>query len=148
MALQWERRSGCYLENVLQDSVIALPKPKSTHTLLPILTVLFLISYGLLTLLVVEQGRTIQSQRYLINELFSDSTQLSNMKGKEFQKQRAEAQAQADAKSHSQAQAPSSQGTGNAAKSDPKGKARKSSPLKPPKFANDVADERRALISI
>jgi hypothetical protein len=52
------------------------------RTLLPVLTVLFLISYGLMTMLIVEQGNTIQSQRYLIQQLFSDSVELSSMKGK------------------------------------------------------------------
>jgi cytoskeletal protein RodZ len=41
------------------------------------LTILFLISYGLMTMLIVEQGRTIESQRALIRELFHDSTALS-----------------------------------------------------------------------
>jgi len=44
---------------------------------LPLLTVLFLISYGLMTMLIVEQGATIESQRALIRELFRDSTELS-----------------------------------------------------------------------
>lgn len=44
---------------------------------LPLLTVLFLISYGLMTMLIVEQGQTIESQRALIRELFRDSTELS-----------------------------------------------------------------------
>ncbi|HME36811.1 MAG TPA: hypothetical protein VKF84_16380 [Candidatus Sulfotelmatobacter sp.] len=44
---------------------------------LPLLTVLFLISYGLMTMLIVEQGRTIESQRALIRELFRDSKELS-----------------------------------------------------------------------
>lgn len=47
---------------------------------LPVLTVLFLISYGLMTMLVVEQGRTIDSQRALIRELFRDSRELSAVK--------------------------------------------------------------------
>jgi hypothetical protein len=47
---------------------------------LPVLTVLFLISYGLMTMLIVEQGRTIESQRALIRELFRDSTELSAIK--------------------------------------------------------------------
>ncbi len=47
---------------------------------LPLLTVLFLISYGLMTMLIVEQGRTIESQRALIRELFRDSTELSAIK--------------------------------------------------------------------
>ena len=37
--------------------------------MLPVLTVLFLISYGLMTLLIVEQGTTIQAQRTLIHQL-------------------------------------------------------------------------------
>jgi hypothetical protein len=47
---------------------------------LPLLTVLFLISYALMTMLIVEQGRTIESQRALIRELFRDSTELSAIK--------------------------------------------------------------------
>ena len=44
---------------------------------LPVLVVLFLISYALMTMLIVEQGRTIDSQRTLIRELFRDSTELA-----------------------------------------------------------------------
>ena len=51
--------------------VIAAPKKK--RSLLPLLTVLFLFSYGLMTVLVVEQGSTIQSQRNMIQVLMRDS---------------------------------------------------------------------------
>ena len=51
------------------------------------LTVLFLVAYGIMTLLIVEQGNTIESQRLLIKQLFNDSTQLSAMKGREAQRQ-------------------------------------------------------------
>jgi hypothetical protein len=47
---------------------------------LPLLTMLFCISYGLMTMLIVEQGATIESQRALIRELFRDSTELSTFK--------------------------------------------------------------------
>lgn len=47
---------------------------------MPLLTVLFLISYGLMTMLIVEQGQTIESQRALIRELFRDSQELSAVK--------------------------------------------------------------------
>jgi len=47
---------------------------------LPLLTVLFLLSYGLMTMLIVEQGQTIESQRALIRQLFRDSTELSAVK--------------------------------------------------------------------
>jgi hypothetical protein len=56
--------------------------------LLPLLTVLFVISYGLMTMLIVEQGQTIESQRSLIRELFRDSTELSAAKMKAQQELR------------------------------------------------------------
>ncbi len=65
---------------------------------LPLLTILFLISYGLMTMLIVEQGQTIESQRALIRELFRDSAELSAMK-----------KIQAQVSSSVQAQAPATQ---------------------------------------
>ena len=50
--------------------------------LLPLLVILFIVSYGILTILVFEQGQTIESQRGLIREMLKDSTQLASMKGK------------------------------------------------------------------
>jgi hypothetical protein len=49
---------------------------------MPLLVLLFLVSYGILTALVFEQGRTIESQRGLIREMLKDSTQLATLKGK------------------------------------------------------------------
>ncbi len=63
---------------------------KRKNTLLPVLTVLFLVAYSMMTVLIVEQGNTIESQRLLIKQLFSDSAQLSAMKGREAQKHNAE----------------------------------------------------------
>ena len=125
-----------------------IPKPK--QSMLPILIVLFLISYGLMAMLVVEQGRTIDSQRFLIKELFRDSSELTGMKSSVIQKQRAQAQAQAEANAHSQAQTPSSQVTprDNAKSGRNPGKLRRPAPLRPPRNTSDVADERRALFSI
>src|SRR5713101_7257729 len=56
------------------QNVAVAPKPR--HTMLPLLVVLFLISYVLLTTLVVMQDRTIDSQRSLIHLLFSDNLRL------------------------------------------------------------------------
>lgn len=61
---------------------IEVPAAPRKRGWLPLLTVLFLISYGLMTMLIVEQGRTIESQRALIRELFRDSTELSAVKQK------------------------------------------------------------------
>jgi hypothetical protein len=119
--------------------------------LLPLLTVLFLISYSLLTMLVMEQGRTIESQKLLIRQLFTDSGELTALKSGAVQKHNAEVQAQAEANAHSQSQAPSSsQGTprSNAPSDHSTGKLRRPAPHKPPQVTSDTADERRALISI
>ena len=56
--------------------------PKSRPSLLPLLVVLFIASYTILTLLVVEQGRTIEAQRVLLRDMLKDSTQLADLKGK------------------------------------------------------------------
>ena len=93
----------------LKPILVPPASPKKKHSMLPVLVVLFIISYALMTMLIVEQGRTIENQRSLIRSLFSDSSELSHMKGDAIRKQHAAAQAQAEAKSHSQVQAPSTQ---------------------------------------
>jgi hypothetical protein len=157
------RRSGCQLLNWTSDNSTVVAKPK--NSLLPVLIALFLFSYGLMALLVVEQGRTIDSQRNLIRSLFDDSSQLTQMKGKAFQKQHAEAQAQAQAKAHSQAQTPSAQtppapstqapltqtplaqdsARGNAKGNHGASKSHKAVPQKPPAGVSDITDERRTV---
>jgi len=52
------------------------------------LSLVFLFLYALLSLLVIEQGRTIESQKKLIRELFRDSQQLNAMKMREVQERR------------------------------------------------------------
>ena len=113
-----------------------MPKPK--HTLLPILVVLFIASYGLMTMLIVEQGKTIDTQRFLIGQLFSDSNQLNAIKTSALRRQ-----IDAQAKAKAQAQTPSSQ----AAPQDKKGN-RRSAPQKPPKDTSDSSDVRRSLVAI
>jgi hypothetical protein len=120
------------IENVLPQ------KPK--HTLLPLLTVLFLISYGLMAMLIMEQGRTIDTQRYLIRSLFTDSSQLTALKNSAIQKNN---QAQAKAR----AQAPSSQAGRQDRTKNNAGRARPL-PQKPPKDTSETADERRSLVTI
>ena len=143
------------------------------RSLLPLLTVLFLFSYGLMTLLIVEQGTTIQSQRALIHELFSDSMQLSAMKGKAVRDQNA-TDVQKDVQQRVQTQAPPSQdqastaqaGSGQSPSSHTQdqlapssqaapqraqsnaGKTRKPRMQMPSRPASDLADERRALATI
>jgi hypothetical protein len=137
-----------------KPSVDGTPLPMATRgsskkstSALPILVVLFVISYSLMTLLVFEQGRTIESQRALIQSLFQDSSQLSRMKIQALQTQRATAQAQAEAKTHSQVQTPSTQDK----EQDPKKvgpSASKPKPVPPSPDVDDVTWVRRYVITI
>lgn len=68
--------------------------PKKKRSLLPLLTVLFVISYGLMTMLIVEQGSAIQSQSNLIKVLLPDSRELWGLKGKAITDKAAKAKGQ------------------------------------------------------
>lgn len=137
------------------------------RALLPLLVVLFVISYGLLTMLVVEQNKTITSQRTLIHLLFKDSLHLSALKKAERQKAHAmagaptgnllaDAQVQAgkipviqvpQQKSPS-AQVPSAKSKQQSAgRAEHKQKAQKKTP-KPPAELTDPSDMRRVSVSI
>ena len=68
---------------VIYSAEHAAPKAKSQPAaILPLLVILFVVSYGILTTLVFEQGQTIESQRGLIREMLKDSSQLAALKGK------------------------------------------------------------------
>jgi hypothetical protein len=134
--------------NLLQEEAVVIAKPK--QQLLPLLVVLFLISYGLLALLVVEQGRTIENQRSLIQQLFSDSVELTSLKGKNFQQQHPKPGTPLKAKP--QAQTPSSQNQTPSSQANPRdnvasqkraGRLQKAFPVKPPKDTADTPDDRR-----
>jgi hypothetical protein len=126
---------------------------------LPLLTLLFLISYSLMTMLIVEQGQTIESQRTLIRDLFRDSTELSSIKVK-IQQERApspSAKAQAPAIGIPLTQAPSTQAPNIQIPSSQAGphhgaqnQAAKQKPQfrMPSKPASDLVDDVRTLITI
>jgi hypothetical protein len=133
---------------------------------LPLLTVLFLISYGLMTMLIVEQGRTIESQRVLIRELFRDSTELSavRMKAQQERAQSSSAKNQAPVTQapvtqnpssqtpYPSTQAPSSQAPSSQARTQHReqNQAAKQKPefRMPSKPASDLVDDVRTLITI
>ena len=111
-------------------------------------------------MLIVEQGSTIESQRMLIRDLFRDSTELSAVKGKAVLEKNA-----ADAKRHGQAQAQanqssrqdlpnqsaSNQSASNQASANgavQRRAAKKPQLAVPSRPAADLADDRRALITI
>ena len=120
---------------------------KEKRGLLPVLTILFLFSYGLMTVLIVEQGSVIQSQRNLIKVLTRDSTELWIGKGKAIGNQQA-----ARSQAQNRAQAPSSQAPSSQAPLSrvvPQRHAQsRTGKVLPPVPASDLVDRRRALTSI
>lgn len=125
------------------------------HGWLPLLTVLFLISYGLMTLLIVEQGATIANQRALIRDLFRDSAELSSLKGKAAGANAARRGAQTKSPKDSLTQDPAVQSPQSPSsravpqhRAQAQGKAQKPRVQIPARPASDLADERRSLITI
>jgi hypothetical protein len=126
--------------------------------MLPALVVLFLLSYGLMTLLIVEQGSTIASQRVLINNLIGDTHELAAMKGKTIQEQalsrQAQSKTQAPMTQSPLTQAPTSDTPSVQAGNESKPQANHNSktqrpvPVRPTKPASDLVDVRRNLLSI
>jgi hypothetical protein len=146
----WGIDRGIQVQTLLAENAVAVPA-KSKHSMLPLLIVLFLISYGLLAMLVVEQGRTIDAQRTLINQLFSDSVELTSLKGKNYLA--AHPKSKNQPRSHSQAQTPSTQIQTPSSQDVPRdnkvsqrkgSKFQKQVPQKPPQVEADSPDDRRS----
>ena len=136
---------------------LAGTKPVRKHGWLPLLTVLFLISYGLMTMLIVEQGAQIESQRVLIRDLFRDSAELSAFRTKAAKEQSDATAAKTQAAgAQNLTPNPSAQAPGRQAPSSqaaPQHRAQNPTASQkqyqmPSSPASDLADERRALISI
>ncbi len=128
---------------------------RKKHGWLPILTVLFLLSYALMTLLIVEQGQTIESQRILIRELFRDSKELSAVK-LNGQKQQADAAVPSTAPHKIIPQNPSTQAPTKRTPSSQAGsefrtqeRAAQQKPFHAPsRPQSDLADKERTLVTI
>jgi hypothetical protein len=149
--LSWTSGSSALSPDLeIKPILVVNGRPKPKHSMLPILIVLFLISYGLTTMLIVEQGRTIENQRSLILSLFHDSSELSHLKNEASQKQRAAAQAQAEAQAHSQAQTPSTQDKARPHTGADRnaGKLRKQAPPRFPRSGDASDDVRRVMLVI
>jgi hypothetical protein len=90
----------------------AYRKTKTPAALLPLLVILFIVSYGILTMLVFEQGQTIESQRGLIREMLKDSTQLASLKDKHSREDSARQSSQQSSQQGAQTDKPSMQTDG------------------------------------
>jgi hypothetical protein len=133
---------------------IDAPKPRQKRGWLPLLTVLFVISYGLMTMLIVEQGETIESQRALIHELFRDSSELAAERIKAAQQRATQNPAQmqspftqAPSSQVQSGQVPAGQAPSSQAQRGVQKQAQKPFRM-PSKPASDLTDDRRALITI
>jgi hypothetical protein len=149
--------------------------PKKKRSLMPVLTILFLFSYGLMALLIVEQGAAIQQQHNLIQVLLGDSRELWALKGKVLTDKSARDQTQKNVQSqtpltHGQVtpspNTPSTQAQSNQTPStqiplhqaapnqaqqraqNRAGKAAKPQTEVPPMPASDLSDRRRVLIAL
>ena len=159
------QRLGCKLTSLfgtiesieIKATPVAPITVTKKHTWLPVLTVLFLVSYAIMTLLIVEQGQTIESQRALIRDLFQDSTALSATKLKAQQEARAAQlaqQAQNPSTQEPNVHAPSTQAqTKQAPSTQVEPQRRAENQVKPryqvpSKPASDLADKARTLITI
>lgn len=129
-------------------STLPAVKPKSKHSMLPILTFLFLLSYGLMVLLVVEQNRTITSQRWVITEMMSDSKELSSLKGKLNAQRQQQQHSQIPAAPKSQIHTPSPQAAPQDSKNGNASAKVRRNHDRPPRLTSDTNDARRALNSI
>jgi len=143
----------CHLTTLLGNTNVHLATAATPrkHGWMPLLTVLFLISYGLMTMLIVEQGTTIENQRSLIRDLFRDSAELSALKGKSARDNARNGQTRLPNSQDPAVQPPSSKNPSSQAvpqhRAQTHGNANQhiQAPSRP---ASDLQDERRSLITI
>ena len=116
------------------------------------LVALFLLSYALMTMLIVEQGSTIQSQSNLIKTLMPDSMALWDLRAKAIgDKQKAKGHGHTDPSAQNPStQSPSTQSPSTAGPHSQQGAGKNGKPAiqLPPVPASDLIDQRRALHTI
>jgi hypothetical protein len=167
----WGATLTSLFSNTYDVSIVSVPEkaaevsPASKSNekkrgMLPLLTVLFLISYALMTMLIIEQGQTIESQRALIRELFRDSTELSSIKQGQIAKKNSEMRAQAPSAQVQSNQVQTNQTPSTQAQEDqapysqalPQHQSQKQSQKQqfrmPSRPASDLMDENRSVITI
>jgi hypothetical protein len=146
---------------VIYSAESVAPRTPRPTPVLPLLVILFIVSYGILTMLVFEQGQTIESQRGLIHEMLRDSSQLAALKGKlardDGQRSHNQAALPTDTNSKDAAAANAPANATGAKGSDPKGldkdtkrpsKSAHATKEVPGKPAADLEDVRRSTRAI
>ncbi len=152
--LATKARPGCDLTISYGCTAVMPPeteKKKKKRSLVPVLTFLFVVSYSLMTVLIIEQGSAIQSQHNLIQVLMRDSTELWSGKGKALSDRAAHAQGPAIKQQTPAVQAPghapAAQGQKHRSQ-NPADKAVTPGIELPPAPASDLVDRRRSLSTI
>ncbi|MGA7291606.1 MAG: hypothetical protein WBW53_23255 [Terriglobales bacterium] len=141
--------------SVIYSSEYAAPRATMrAASVLPLLVILFIISYAILTVLVFEQGKTIESQRTLIREMLKDTTQLAALKDKVAQEESQRVAGTASAQTQTAPKGAVAGNPGAGAEKAPKqemkqpgkteGKATQSMKAIPGKPAADLEDVRRS----
>ena len=69
----------------MEDTVVVAEQPKRNRPTGQVILVLLLVAFPLLALLVFEQGRVIEAQRVLIQQLSVDSQALNSIRVRELQ---------------------------------------------------------------
>jgi hypothetical protein len=143
---------GAILTIVYSAECVASQTKPRPASMLPLLVILFIVSYGILAMLVFEQGRTIESQRTLIRGMLQDSTQLASLKGKlardESNRSNDKAAAKAEHKDadsgNRSAGNPAAGAKGSDKETQRPGKSSRSMKEVPGKPASDLTDVRRS----
>ena len=138
---------GQTLTVIYSAECVAARTTRRPAAILPLLVILFVVSYGILTMLVFEQGQTIESQRSLIREMLKDSTQLASLKGKlardDGKRLHDKASVQADQK-NADSGAPATGAKGPDKETKRPSKSARSTKEVPGKPAADLEDVRRS----
>ncbi len=138
---------GQTLTVIYSAECVAARTTRRPAAILPLLVILFVVSYGILTMLVFEQGQTIESQRSLIHEMLKDSTQLASLKGKlardDGKRLQDKASVQADQK-NADSGAPANGAKGSDKETKRPSKSARSTKGVPGKPAADLEDVRRS----
>ena len=141
------RVGGQTLTVIYSAECVASRPTTRPAAMLPLLVILFIVSYGILTLLVFEQGQTIESQRSLIRDMLKDSTQLATLKSKlardDGKQLHDKASAQADHKD-ADSGTPAAGAKGSDKETKRPGKSAHSTKEAPRKPAADLEDVRRS----
>lgn len=153
----------------MNQRVTVATKPVRKYTMLPVFVFLFVVSYGLLTMLVVLQDRTIDAQADLIHLLFKESRRLNVIAAHQPVIVRQHAAKNDERPQSPAAQAPGIQVPSTQVQQDQKAseipssqekrqasakpgknqhKAGRRSPFRPPAEVTDPSDMRRTLVSI